>query len=282
MTPSITKEAGAADAEESAAPTPADAFDALYTRTATGLVRQTYLLTGERALAHEAVERAFHHAWQRWPEVAVDRDPDGWVRAAAYEYALSPWHRLRRTRQDDGRGGEDRPALPAALLALPPSHRRALLLHDGLGLDLPETAAEMESSTRAAANRLLYARRSVAERLPELSDAGELHEQLDSLTRSAPPPSIAPADAVRTGCERRARFWTRTTFAFTALIVGATCFTVATAPTCYSPPQAPSRRVGGLPLTSGPQRLSREDLRLRDRLADEPANGPQRLVPLAN
>lgn len=36
------------------------------------------------------MERAFQLAWHRWPEVAVDRDPAGWVRATAYEYALSP------------------------------------------------------------------------------------------------------------------------------------------------------------------------------------------------
>ncbi|KIF72585.1 hypothetical protein HY68_06360, partial [Streptomyces sp. AcH 505] len=77
------------------AETAEQAFDALYAYAAPALVRQTYLLTGRRALSQESVERAFHLAWHRWPEVAVDRDPAGWVRAAAYEYALSPWHRLR-------------------------------------------------------------------------------------------------------------------------------------------------------------------------------------------
>ncbi len=75
--------------------TPAQAFDALYAFCAPALVRQAYLLTGRRELARESVERAFQIAWQRWPEVAVDRDPAGWVRSVAYEYALSPWHRFR-------------------------------------------------------------------------------------------------------------------------------------------------------------------------------------------
>ncbi|MBK3582089.1 helix-turn-helix domain-containing protein, partial [Streptomyces sp. MBT65] len=75
--------------------TPAQAFDALYAFCAPALVRQAYLLTGRRELARESVERAFQVAWQRWPEVAVDRDPAGWVRSVAYEYALSPWHRFR-------------------------------------------------------------------------------------------------------------------------------------------------------------------------------------------
>ncbi|MEU3883378.1 helix-turn-helix domain-containing protein, partial [Streptomyces californicus] len=122
---------------------PADAFDELYARTAPGLVRQTYLLTGRRALALESVERAFQLAWHRWPEVAVDRDPAGWVRAAAYEFAMSPWHRMRRThRHPDAPPTEPgRRALFDALLDLPPAYRRTLLLYDGVGLDLPETAA---------------------------------------------------------------------------------------------------------------------------------------------
>ncbi|NEE31588.1 DNA-directed RNA polymerase sigma-70 factor, partial [Streptomyces sp. SID7982] len=114
------------------------------------------------------VERAFELAWQRWPEVAVDRDPAGWVRAAAYEYAMSPWHRLRRThRHPDAPPTEPgKRALFDALLDLPPAYRRTLLLYDGVGLDLPETAAETEASTPAAAGRLMTARAAVAERLP--------------------------------------------------------------------------------------------------------------------
>ncbi|SCE63251.1 helix-turn-helix domain-containing protein, partial [Streptomyces sp. OspMP-M43] len=150
---------------------PAEAFDELYARTAPALVRQAYLLTGRRALARESVERAFQLAWHRWPEVAVDRDPAGWVRAAAYEYAMSPWHRLRRAhRHPDAPPTEPgKRALFDALLDLPPAYRRTLLLYDGVGLDLPETAAETEASTPAAAGRLMTARAAVAERLPELA-----------------------------------------------------------------------------------------------------------------
>lgn len=276
--------------------TPAQAFDALYTYAAPDLVRQAYLLTGRRALAHESVERAFHLAWQRWPEVAVDRDPVGWVRAALYEYATSPWHRLRRTHrhpaapgdnedngnaEENGQAEDNGKALHEALLDLPPAYRRTLLLYDGLGFDLPETAAETEASTRAAAHRLLHARAAIAERLPELGDTDTLHARLDSLARAVTDVALSPAPVVRTGCERRTRFWTRTTVAFTALIMGATGFTLATAPTRYDPVQAPGQRVGGVPLTSGPQRLSPGDLKLRDRLRALPTNGPYRLLPLA-
>ncbi len=190
-----------AGGQESGAAT--GAFDALYARCAPSLFHQTFLLTGRRGLSREAVARAFALAWERWPEVAVDPDPAGWVRAAAYEYALSPWHRLRRAHRafDPPPAEPGARALLDALLELPPPYRRTLLLHDGVGLGLPETAAETEASTRATANRLMNARAALAERLPELAlpsspveRSALLRERIGMLARSAPTPEV-PAQA---------------------------------------------------------------------------------------
>ncbi|WP_031171768.1 helix-turn-helix domain-containing protein [Streptomyces durhamensis] len=264
----------------SAAPlTPAQAFDALYAFCAPALVRQTYLLTGRRELARESVEQAFQLAWQRWPEVALDRDPGGWVRAVAYDCALSPWHRFRpRYRHPEPPPADpaDR-ALLSALLKLPPSYRRTLVLYDGVGLDLPETAAETEASTPAAASRLTHARAAVAARLPALADPAELHRRLLELgsaeqVRAAKPP------VVRTGTERRNVFWTRAAIAFTVTIVGATTLTLRTAPTHYEPPIAPAQAVEGVPSVGvmGPLSPDQQALRAKLRAA---ARGPERLVP---
>ncbi|MEV0217875.1 sigma factor-like helix-turn-helix DNA-binding protein [Streptomyces sp. NPDC050704] len=270
--------------------TPAQAFDALYAFAAPALVRQAYLLTGRRGLARESVERAFHQAWQRWPEVAVDRDPAGWVRAAAYEYAVSPWHRLRlRHRYPEAPPAalDDRRLL-SVLLRLPPAYRRTLLLHDGLGLGLPETAAETEASTRAAANRLLYARETLAGRLPELADPQVLRQRLTQLagterlraaaTTATTAVKPAPA-AVRSGSERRARCWTLAAVAFTVLIIGSTAFTLRSAPDHYEAPRAPGETVHGVPPRSGPGPLSETDRQLRARLHSMLGKGPERLVP---
>ncbi|MER6192429.1 helix-turn-helix domain-containing protein [Streptomyces cyaneofuscatus] len=275
---------------EPAAPrlSPDEAFDALYAHAAPGLVRQTYLLTGRRSLARESVERAFQLAWHRWPEVAVDRDPVGWVRAAAYEYAMSPWHRLRRVhRHPDAPPSEPaRRALFEALLELPPAYRRTLLLYDGVGLDLPETAAETEASTPAAAGRLEVARAAVAERVPELAAAASpaeqselLHDRLGGLARAEHVPSPPPARAVRTGSENKARLWTRAAIAFAALLIGATALTLHTAPTHYEQPLSPPERVGGVPPRGGPQKLTPQDLKLQKSLNEQLAHGPERLVP---
>ncbi|MFF9575969.1 helix-turn-helix domain-containing protein [Streptomyces rubiginosohelvolus] len=276
-----------AEAADERRVSPAEAFDELYARTAPGLVRQTYLLTGRRTLARESVERAFELAWQRWPEVAVDRDPAGWVRAAAYEYAMSPWHRLRRThRHPDAPPTEPgKRALFDALLDLPPAYRRTLLLYDGVGLDLPEIAAETEASTPAAAGRLMTARAAVAERLPELADAAPaeqsalLQDRLGGLARAEHVPVPRPARAVRTGSENKARLWTRAAVAGVALLIAVTGLTLHTAPTHYEPPISPPERVGGVPPRGGPQKLTAQDLKLQKSLSEQLAHGPERLVP---
>ncbi|MEV6617853.1 helix-turn-helix domain-containing protein [Streptomyces sp. NPDC051051] len=260
--------------------TPAQAFDALYAFCAPALVRQAYLLTGRRELARESVEQAFQIAWQRWPEVAVDPDPPSWVRATAYEYALSPWHRFRpryRHPEPPPADASDR-ALLDVLLTLPPSYRRTLLLYDGVGLGLPETAAETEASTPAAANRLLHARAAVAARLPELAEPRELHRRLAETAsterlRAAKPPTV------RIGSERRARFWTRAAIAITVAIIGATALTLRSAPTRYEAPVPPGETVRGVPPRTAPGPLSAAELALRAKLRAEAANGPERLRP---
>ncbi|MFI7101165.1 RNA polymerase sigma factor [Streptomyces sp. NPDC050161] len=241
------------------------AFDALYDRHAAGLIRQAYLLTGRPRRAQEAVERAFQLAWQRWPEVAVDRDPAGWVRAAAYEYALSPWHRMRPWGRAADKPSPKAPAPPpagpgerallSALLELPAAYRRTLLLHDGVGLGLCETAAEIEASTPATAGRLTHARETVAGRLPELGLEGAsvarqgeiLHERLAVLAAAQP---VAPsaAAAVRGGSERSARRITRGAFGMIALLATATAFVLLTAPNrAVHPPEV---TVPAAPATS--------------------------------
>ncbi|MGW0362096.1 helix-turn-helix domain-containing protein [Streptomyces sp. NPDC002990] len=277
------EEPAAAAPQRSAA---AMAFDALYGHAAPTLVRQAYLLTGRRDLSEEAVERAFQQAWARWPEVAGDPDPVGWVRAAAYEYALSPWHLFRRVHRHPDKA----PAEPAdrilldAMLALPAIHRRTVLLYDGVGLDLPDTAAETEATTPTAGGRLLRARAAMADRIPELDDvppekqSAVLRERFAAL-EPAVPLEPRPAAAVRLGAEKGIRVWTRAALGLTAVITVATAYTATTAPTQYAPPYAPGASVSGVPPLSGPQQLTDESRELQDMLRTAPGAGPARVTP---
>ncbi|MET7442591.1 RNA polymerase subunit sigma-24, partial [Streptomyces sp. NPDC005568] len=158
------------------------------------------------------------------------------------------------------------------------TYRRTLLLYDGVGLDLPETAAETEASTPATANRLLHAREAMATYLPELSAPEELHRRLAALAGSERLRAAKPV-AVRTGSERRARSWTRAAIAVTTLLVTTTTLTLATAPDHYEPPLSPGETVRGVPPRAAPGTLSQEELDLRTKLRSETENGPGRLVP---
>ncbi|MGW8557047.1 hypothetical protein [Streptomyces tubercidicus] len=252
----------------------ATAFDALHTRHAAALMQQAYLLTGRPWLARRAVERGFWLAWQRWPEVAVDPDPAGWVRAAVYEYALTPWHRLcpglrtaRGPRNPSAAGpssaGASDGALAAALLRLPAPHRRALLLHDGVGLGLDATAAEIEASVPATAGRLRHARERIAALLPQLGLDGQPPERQGEILRARltalpGPPQVPPpvTGDVRSGSERSARRTTRTAFGATWLFALVTLVTIAVSPDHYVP--QPQRPQAGVPHSQMPADRQRD------------------------
>ncbi|MBA4861492.1 RNA polymerase subunit sigma-70 [Streptomyces sp. PSKA54] len=196
---------------------------------------------------------------------------------------MSPWHQLRRSHRQP----EEPPADPddrkllAALLDLPPPYRRTLLLYDGLGLDLPEIAAETEASTPATANRLLHAREAITAQLPHLDSPDDLHQRLAELA-DAEKLQTPKAAEVRADSERRARLWTRAVVATTVLLAAATALSAWTAPTHYEPPQAPGNSVTGVPPRMGPGPLTKADTTLHDRLQANPHKGPHRLVPTPN
>nr|WP_269084797.1 hypothetical protein [Streptacidiphilus anmyonensis] len=194
-----------------ALPATQEAFDALYAALAPQLTWQTFLLTGNRHRAGHCVRRAFQLAWTNWPTVSADLSPEGWLRAAAFDLALSPWHKggprmqhvfhlphplgrhaaaVATATADASAGtgtaadtdavddpsdptsgsGQDR-SLLKALMRLPRPQRRALVLHDVIGLDWAQTAAEVEGSTPVTFGRVARARRALAEALPGIVGA---------------------------------------------------------------------------------------------------------------
>lgn len=224
------------------AATPDDAFDELYAYAAPGLVHQIRLLTGRRGFAFEAVEHAFHHAWEHWPEVAVDPDPVGWVRAQAYEYAQSPWHRFRPAL----RHAEPEPADPLlqALLALPATCRRIALLCDGLGLTVSQAAAETETSTAVTRDRLVRARVAIGQHVPELDhDIEALKQTLRTLVTEGASATLPSARSTRAGSDRRMRVLTRVVCALTAGFIAVVTFVAASTPTRNEEPHDPGGTV---------------------------------------
>lgn len=216
------------------------AFDALYVSTAPGLVQQAYVLTGCRRLAFESCEQAFHRAWERWPEVARDPDPVGWVRARSHEYALSPWHRLRRVVTRPQRPPAD-PVL-RAFLELPPWQRRAALLCDGLDLSVEEAAVETEATVAATSSRLRHARAGIGPHLPDTTADGA-RRALRTRVEDASVATLAQPWSVRAAGELRVRRLTRGVYAATAALLGLVTLAAATGSPANEP--ADSRRPPG-------------------------------------
>lgn len=251
--------------------TPEEAFDRLYLRCAGALVRQAELLIGDAEFARQAVARAFDLAWQRWPEVAQDSDPVGWVRAAAYEYALAPWQEhlpgwvpQRLVRRVRPRTPDD--PVAAALLDLPPVRRRAVLLYDGVGLDLPEAAAEIEATTVSAAGRITLAREELAEAVPDAAD--DVPQRLSALLDGKTEPPEPPAQ-VRGGSERTTHRRTVAAYALTGAIALAALVAAVAGPGTGARPHhdatTPTRRPQGTPHDAphelGPAGPVRQDAR---------------------
>ncbi|MFI5532346.1 sigma factor-like helix-turn-helix DNA-binding protein [Kitasatospora sp. NPDC051853] len=166
-----------------------EGFEEFCALTHARLVQQTFLLTACRHRAVHAVHLALSAAGRRWPEVGALPDPESWARAYAFEAAQAFWHRggprrshpwrlpKRRIRvhplpdaaapAPDGLTPRDRDLLKA-LGRLTRPQLRALVLHDALGLPAEEVAAEVESSTAAAAGRVRSARAALAASVPAL------------------------------------------------------------------------------------------------------------------
>ncbi|MEV0187705.1 LuxR C-terminal-related transcriptional regulator [Kitasatospora purpeofusca] len=171
--------------------TPPAGFEEVYEAGHTRLVQQVFLLTACKHRAVHCVGRAFGEARRHWPEVAAGAEPEQWVRIRAFELALSPWHRggprrahawrlpHRRIKvrpadeaqavlPDHDRLTDRDRALLKALRRLSRPQRRALVLHDGLGLPAAAVAVEVESTVAAAEGRVWAARTALAQWVPDL------------------------------------------------------------------------------------------------------------------
>lgn len=146
------------------------------------------------------------------------------------------------------------PALLNALLRLPRSYRRTLLLHDGVGLGLPATAAEIEASTPATAGRLTHAREELLRHLPELRRVppdrlgAVLHHRLGALAVAQPVRTRA-AELVRSGSEHTTKVLVRGSLGFTALITACTVLSLLTSSAADRPIFSPARPVSTAPVT---------------------------------
>ena len=156
--------------------TAAAEFDAFYTVSATRVVRQLMLLTGDVGEAEDVAQEAFERAWLRWSKVRDLESPEAWVRTVSRRLAVSRWRRMRNAAVAWRRYGPpagqpeldpDHVALIAALAKLPRAQRVSIGLHHLADLPVEQVAEETGASVSAVKQQLVRGRAALAALLDE-------------------------------------------------------------------------------------------------------------------
>jgi RNA polymerase sigma-70 factor (sigma-E family) len=132
-----------------------DAFAGFCARVRPNLVGALALHCGDRGVAEEVAQDALARTWERWTKVQRMPNPTAWTYRVAFNLATS-WFRRRaaetRARQRDQpvepapRDHAQAVAVRAAVAALPPRRRTAVVLRYYLDLSVADTAEVMGCS----------------------------------------------------------------------------------------------------------------------------------------
>jgi RNA polymerase sigma-70 factor, ECF subfamily len=154
-------------------------FTDFYSASFRRIVGQLYAMTGDHAEAQDAVQEAFVRAWAHRSRLDSRGSPEAWVRATAWNVAVSRWRRagvgrrLLRSQPPPAAADEpspDRVALIDALRKIPAEQRRALVLYHLCDLTVEQVAAETGAPTGTVKARLARGRAALA---PHLRQAAE-------------------------------------------------------------------------------------------------------------
>jgi RNA polymerase sigma-70 factor (ECF subfamily) len=153
-------------------------FAGFYDAEREPMARALLVIGGDAEAACDAVAEAFSRAYARWPRVSAMDSPMGWV----YRVALNDLRRrmrrrarerllLRRVHVEIVPPTDIDPELWAAVAALPPRQREAIVLRYVGDLTEREVATVLGISEGAASNALTAARRRLADQLTDREEA---------------------------------------------------------------------------------------------------------------
>jgi RNA polymerase sigma-70 factor (ECF subfamily) len=135
------------------------------------LVGSLTLYCGDRAVAEELAQEALVRAWERWDRVGAMASPEAWTYRTAFNLASS-WGRRRSAERRANRRSvplDDLAASPdsatveavrAAVAALPPRQRAAVVCRFYLAMTVAETAETLgcaEGTVKSATHQALAA-----------------------------------------------------------------------------------------------------------------------------
>jgi RNA polymerase sigma-70 factor (ECF subfamily) len=143
-------------------------FDAFFRLSRRPLVAMAYVLTGDLQTAQDLTQEALLRTWTRWARIRRYDDPQAWTRRVLYNLIVSKSrsNRIRRRTVEMPRSvpppDELHLILAAALRLLPENQMRALVLHDGAGMSIPEVAVQMKVPEGTVKSWLSRGRSAVA------------------------------------------------------------------------------------------------------------------------
>lgn len=151
------------------------AFEDFCGRVTPQLVRSAYLMTGSLADAEDLAQEVLTRAWQHWPRVSTLQHSDAWARRVLANLVVNRWRRRSIERRHSHAGAVSAVApdpvsldhldILGGLARLGRRQREALVLHDVVGLTVPELAREMRVPEGTVRSWLHRSRRLLAEHL---------------------------------------------------------------------------------------------------------------------
>jgi RNA polymerase sigma-70 factor (ECF subfamily) len=152
----------------------ATAFDAFYRNSSRRLYGQAYVLTGSREIAEDLTHEAFLRAWKHWQRIGDYEGPEAWTRRVLHNLCIDSWRKSRprvHNVLDPVPASVEIPThhlqLAEAMRSLPGQQARALLLHDGLGMTIAETAGDLGVPEGTVTSWLTRSRKIVAAKLEQ-------------------------------------------------------------------------------------------------------------------
>lgn len=131
---------------------PEASYERFFAEAKRSLMSQAYLLVGDFEESQDFVQEVLLRAWRDWPKISSYEDPKGWARRVLHNLVIGNWRATkgRTTVAMPADIGAPAPGvghldIVAALQRLPLAQRRALILHDVVGLTVSEVADELDA-----------------------------------------------------------------------------------------------------------------------------------------
>jgi RNA polymerase sigma-70 factor, ECF subfamily len=149
-----------------------EAYDAFFHASWARLQGQAYVFTANHEQAQDLTQEALLRAWTHWDRISGYENPEAWTRRVLHNLCIQAWrktqvrhlvsvHEVATTVEVP----DDHVLLAEAMRQLGADQAKALLLHDGMGFTVTETARDLGVPEGTVKSWLSRSRKVVAAHL---------------------------------------------------------------------------------------------------------------------